>query len=121
MTRTAVDVRNGPEGARECFEPEGAAEAVEATLGVIQGRWKITIIFLLFANEVLRYSDFSRLIPDLSQRVLTKQLKALDGGGVVMRKVYPTVPPKVEYRLTARGLALCPALIALRDWRGKAD
>jgi DNA-binding HxlR family transcriptional regulator len=76
---------------------------------------------LLFAHEVLRYSDLFRLIPDLSQRVLTKQLKVLEEDGVITRKVYPTVPPKVEYRLTARGLALRPARTALRDWSGKAD
>ena len=118
MTRTALNVRYEPESARKCFEPGGAAEAVEATLSVIQGRWKITIVFLLFAHEVLRYSDFSRLIPDLSERVLTKQLKALEEDGLVTRTVYPTVPPKVEYRLTERGQGLRPALIALRDWMG---
>ncbi len=116
MTRTAMNVRNRPESARACFEPEGAAAAVEATLAVIQGRWKITIVFLLFAHEVLRYSDLLRLISGLSQRVLTKQLKVLEQDGVVTRHAYPTVPPKVEYRLTARGLALRPALSALRDW-----
>ena len=116
MTRTDLKVRTGPEGVHECFTPRGAAAAVESTLDVLQGRWKITIVFLLFAREVLRYSEFSRLIPELSQRVLTKQLKALEQDGVIVRTVYPTKPPKVEYRLSPRGLVLRPVLTALRDW-----
>jgi DNA-binding HxlR family transcriptional regulator len=116
MTRTAADVRSGPEGARPCLAPGGAAEAVEKSLAVIDGRWKIMIIFQLFAHGVLRYSEYGRLIPSLSQRVLTKQLRALEQDGIVSRTVYAEVPPRVEYRLTQRGEALRPALTALRDW-----
>jgi DNA-binding HxlR family transcriptional regulator len=99
------------------MQPGGAAEAVSQALDIIQGRWKIELLFWLFKYEAIRYSDFTRLIPDLSQRVLTKQLKALEEDGMVLRTVYPTVPPQVDYRLTEKGRMLQAALAALRNWQ----
>ena len=98
------------------MEPGGAADAVKQTLTIIQGRWKIEILFWLFRHEVVRYSDFGRLVPGLSQRILSKQLRALESDGVILRTVHPTVPPQVDYRLTDRGAGLLPALAALKDW-----
>ena len=74
------------------------------------------ILFHLFDGKVQRYSDFEKLIPDISQKMLAQQLRKLEADGIVQRKVYPQVPPKVEYRLTAWGQALCPALDALLNW-----
>jgi DNA-binding HxlR family transcriptional regulator len=62
---------------------------------------------------VQRYSDLEKLIPGISQKMLAQQLRQLETDGIVARKLYPQVPPKVEYRLTAWGQALCPALDAL--------
>lgn len=63
-----------------------------------------------------RYSDLEKLIPEISQKMLAQQLRKLEADGIVHRTVYPQVPPKVEYRLTDWGQALCPALDALLSW-----
>ena len=63
-------------------------------------------------------SDLEKLIPDISQKMLARQLEA---GGIVSRKIYPQVPPKVEYRLTAWGQALCPALDGLLSWSERRE
>lgn len=92
-----------------------AAEALEA-IKLLEGRWKLIILFHLFDGKVQRYSDFEKLIPGISQKMLAQQLRKLEADGIVQRKIYPQVPPKVEYRLTTWGQALCPALDALLNW-----
>ena len=96
--------------------PETAANGVTEALGFLDGRWKLIILFHLFDGKVQRYSDFERLIPGISQKMLAQQLRQLEGDGIVARKLYPQVPPKVEYRLTPWGQSLCPALDALLTW-----
>ena len=89
---------------------------LEDALKVLEGRWKALIIFHLFRAPVLRFSELRRAIPGVSQKMLIQQLRDLEANGVAVRKVYPEVPPKVEYALTAEGLALRPALVALKLW-----
>jgi DNA-binding HxlR family transcriptional regulator len=89
---------------------------LEDALKVIEGRWKMLILFHLFSAPVLRFSELRRVIPGISQKMLIQQLRDLERGGVVNRKVYPEVPPKVEYKLTRDGVALRPALRALKSW-----
>jgi DNA-binding HxlR family transcriptional regulator len=96
--------------------PESAALGVEAALRVLDGRWKLVILFHLFGGHVRRFSELERLIPAISQKMLAQQLRQLETDGVVLRTVYPEVPPRVDYRLTDRGQALCPALDALLGW-----
>lgn len=84
-----------------------------------RGRWKLLIVFHLFDGQVQRYSDLERLIPEVSQKMLAQQLRALEADGLVERTVYPQVPPRVEYRLTAWGQALCPALDGLLAWSAR--
>ncbi|MFG6110655.1 winged helix-turn-helix transcriptional regulator [Stenotrophomonas nematodicola] len=102
---------------RKAYTPETAASDVAAALDVLDGRWKLLILFHLFDGKIQRYSDLERLIPAISQKMLAQQLRALEADGIVERTVYPQVPPRVEYRLTAWGQALCPALDALLLWR----
>ena len=83
---------------------------------MLEGRWKMVIIFHLFARSVLRFSELERAMPGVSQKMLIQQLRDLERDGIVERQVYPQVPPKVEYRLTAWGQAMCPALDALLEW-----
>nr|WP_246505211.1 winged helix-turn-helix transcriptional regulator [Coralloluteibacterium stylophorae] len=83
---------------------------------LLEGRWKLLILFHLFGGQVQRYSELSRLIPGISEKMLAQQLRQLEADGLVHRTVYPQVPPKVEYRLTEWGQALCPALDALLGW-----
>lgn len=103
------------------YTPETAALGVEAVIRLLEGRWKLIILFHLFDGKVQRYSDFEKLIPGISQKMLAQQLRQLEADGVISRKIYPQVPPKVEYRLTEWGQALCPALDSLLKWAEKRD
>jgi DNA-binding HxlR family transcriptional regulator len=85
---------------------------VEATLEVIGGKWKALILFWL-RDQVW---DLRRKIPDISERMLTQQLRELEDDGIVHRKVYPVVPPKVEYSLTAYGRTLRPITDLMCKW-----
>lgn len=96
--------------------PATAASGIEGAIKLIEGRWKLVILFHLFGGAVLRFSDLERAIPTISQKMLIQQLRALERDGIVARTVYPVVPPKVEYRLTDWGQALCPALDAILTW-----
>ena len=100
----------------EDVTPDMAAVGVEAALRILEGRWKMVIIFHLFDKAVLRFSELERAIPAVSQKMLIQQLRELERDGIVGRRVYPQVPPKVEYRLTEWGQALCPALDSLLEW-----
>lgn len=93
-----------------------AAEGVEQALKLIEGRWKLVILFHLFGGQVLRFSDLERAIPAVSQKMLIQQLRQMERDGIVRRIVHHQVPPKVEYGLTEWGQALCPALDALLTW-----
>jgi DNA-binding HxlR family transcriptional regulator len=92
--------------------------AIEAALDVIGNKWKGIILFHLLA-EKKRFSELRRLIPSVTQRMLTLQLRELENDGIVSRKVYPEIPPKVEYSLTALGQTLNPILLQLREWGEK--
>jgi len=98
------------------YTPATAALGVEQVLRLLEGRWKLIILFHLFDGKVQRYSDLEKLIPGISQKMLAQQLRQLEADGIVSRKLYPQVPPKVEYRLTDWGQALCPALDAMLKW-----
>jgi DNA-binding HxlR family transcriptional regulator len=116
MTRTHEKVRDLREGEPQALTPVTAAQGVEDALKVIEGRWKLLILFHLFGGHVLRFSDLERAIPDISQKMLAQQLRQLEADGMVHRIVHPQVPPKVEYRLTDWGQSLCPALDSLLTW-----
>jgi DNA-binding HxlR family transcriptional regulator len=106
------EVSRDPHG----YTRETATEGLEAALRIIEGRWKLAILFRLFGGRVMRFSELERAIPEISQKMLIQQLRQMEADGMVRRTVYPEVPPKVEYRLTDWGQALCPALDALLLW-----
>jgi DNA-binding HxlR family transcriptional regulator len=116
MARTDKKVGYSPTGKLEDVTPDMAASGVEVALGMLEGRWKMIIIFQMFHSGTLRFSELERAIPAVSQKMLIQQLRELERDGIVFRKVYPQVPPKVEYGLTEWGGALCPALDALLEW-----
>lgn len=101
--------------------PSSAATGVEAAIKMIEGRWKLVILFHLFGGKTLRFSDLERSIPGISQKMLGQQLRGLEQDGIVVRIVHPQVPPKVEYHLTEWGQSLCPALDELLGWVEKRD
>lgn len=86
------------------------------TLSVIGGKWKLVIIYLLAENEPVRFNDLKRQIGAITYKTLSAQLKELEQDGMVERKEYPQIPPKVEYRLTAKARSLLPVLEGLCEW-----
>lgn len=89
---------------------------VEGALALIGGKWKGVILYHLFEEEVLRFNEIRRRLPSVTQRMLTSQLRELEADGFLTRKIYPEVPPKVEYRLTEHGRSLEPIIRALKSW-----
>ena len=104
----------------QCEDPKQQlvwAAATSEALRVLEGKWKIVIIFQLFAaRQPLRFSELERRVEGVNQKMLIQQLKDLEKDGIVIRKIYPQVPPKVEYALSDMGLALGPSIEALIDW-----
>jgi DNA-binding HxlR family transcriptional regulator len=88
---------------------------VETTLGLISGRWKVLVIYHLL-DGIKRFGELHRALPGISHRTLTKQLREMEAARLIKRKVYPEVPPKVEYSLTPLGESLKPVLLAMDDW-----
>lgn len=91
---------------------------VEATLEVIGGKWKVVILCHLDKGEK-RTSELKRLIPGITQKMLTQQLRELEEDGVVKRVIYEQVPPKVVYSLTEYGWSLKPILDTMCAWGEK--
>lgn len=90
-----------------------------ATLGVIGGKYKVMIIWFLYQNKILRYNELQKTIEGITPKMLISQLRELEDDGIIGRKVYPVVPPKVEYSLTAKGDSLIPILLEMRTWGEK--
>lgn len=88
---------------------------VEVTLDLIDGKWKGVILFHL-QNGLLRFGELRRLMPGITQRMLTKQLRALEDDNLITRKVYAEVPPRVEYALSPTGERLRPVIDILQSW-----
>ncbi len=92
---------------------------IELTLEILSGKWKALIIWNLHLHEIIRYNEFRRLMPSITQKMLTQQLKELEKYGILSRKVYPSVPPMVEYSLTETGQELIPIMEAMDLWGKK--
>ncbi len=88
---------------------------VEATLSLIGGKYKSLILWHLI-NNTLRFSQLQRLIPQATPKMLTQQLRELEADELIVRVVYPVVPPKTEYSLSERGQTIIPILDAMCDW-----
>lgn len=88
---------------------------VELTLGTLQGKWKILILWHL-RDATLRYSELRRALPKVTHKMLSQQLRELEADGLIHREVYPVVPPKTEYSLTSEGRTLIPVLTAMQQW-----
>ena len=88
---------------------------VETTLTLISSKWKVLIVRDLLAGTK-RFGELQRSVGNVSQKVLTAQLREMEEDGLVDRKVYPEVPPRVEYSLTELGRSLEPVLSALWNW-----
>lgn len=90
--------------------------AVDATMSVIEGRWKATILCKLMTKGPFRFNQLMKDMDGVSPRILTKQLREMEEDGLVNRTVYPEVPPRVEYSITPKGASLGPILVAMANW-----
>lgn len=86
-----------------------------AALAVLGGRWSLIVLYWL-AEGTQRFSDLQWLIPDVTQKMLTSTLRRLESAGLVDRRVYPEVPPRVEYSLSKHGRSAQPVIDAVRTW-----
>jgi DNA-binding HxlR family transcriptional regulator len=115
MARTHKKVRFLPKG-KPKHTVASAAKGMEEVLRILEGRWKLVILFHLFGGTVLRFSELRRAIPGVSEKMLIQQLRQMERDGIVRRFVHHQVPPRVDYSLTDWGQALCPGLDALLTW-----
>lgn len=89
------------------------------TLSVIGGKWKMLILYLLAEKQPVRFNEMKRIIGAITFKTLSSQLKELEADGMVIRKEYPQIPPKVEYSLTHKATTLLPVLEQLCEWGEK--
>jgi len=100
-----------------CIEEECLSDTgFSYTLSLINGKYKMTILYTLMEFKVVRFNEIKRYIGGISYKTLSSTLKELEADGLVHRKEYPQIPPKVEYSLTARGESLIPILDAMCEW-----
>lgn len=85
-------------------------------ISLINGKWKMHILFWLWKTNILRYSELKKSLGIVTHKMLSNQLKELEADGLIIRNEYPQVPPKVEYSLSEKGLSLMPVLQALCNW-----
>ncbi|WP_299529199.1 helix-turn-helix domain-containing protein [Ulvibacterium sp.] len=104
--------------ARKYIENPNACTLVH-TMNIIGNKWKPIIIYLL-SNGSLRFGRLNALIPTISKKVLTNQLKELENDGLLFRESFAEIPPRVEYSLTEKSIGLLPALKKLSEWANKA-
>jgi DNA-binding HxlR family transcriptional regulator len=120
MGSTDKKVRYAPKGKHIEYTSQTAAQSAQNVIRVVEGRWKLVILFQLFDSNCRRFSELERSIPGISQKMLIQQLRQLEADGVVTRIVHPVVPPRVEYQLTEWGQSLCPILDMLLHWAESA-
>ena len=91
-------------------------------ISLISGKWAIPILYrLIITNEPIRFGELKRALTPITQKELTKQLKLFEQKGLITRKLYPEVPPKVEYQITVLGKTLKPALVSIANWMEKYE
>lgn len=102
------------ENFEQIFDAEGCP--VRQILDRFSDKWSLLVLLVLNKKGILRFNELARLIGDVSQKMLTSTLRTLESNGLVSRKLYPEIPPRVEYRLTDLGKSMVPHVEALRQW-----
>ena len=113
-TNTEININANMQAKKDCHE-NGCP--VVLTLDMIGGKYKAVILWNLL-NNTLRFGELRKLIPQATPKMLTQQLRELEDDNLVIRTVYPVVPPKVEYSLTELGKSIEPILTAIYNWGG---
>ncbi|WP_446740843.1 winged helix-turn-helix transcriptional regulator [Sphingomonas sp. CFBP 13706] len=117
MEKHTIERNDGTDGSGNCVPLDADCPVLRA-VGVLGGKWKLHIVYHLIRN-VMRFGELQRAIPGVTQQMLTAQLREMEADGIVHRKVYAQVPPKVEYSLTEVGTGLRPLIDALVVWGQK--
>lgn len=99
-----------------CYLKDVGYEKFEKVVNMIGGKWKLRIIYVLALHEMLRYGELKRLLSPITHKMLATQLKELEKDGLVNRKAYEQIPPKVEYSLTKMGRDLKPVVKEMYHW-----
>lgn len=89
---------------------------VRYTLDILGGKWKLVILWHLFNDGIKRYGEIKKVLPEITHKMLSNQLKELESDGIIHREEYHQIPPKVEYSLTERGMTLLPVLNSISKW-----
>lgn len=89
---------------------------IRTVLGRFGDKWSILVIMKLSSKGKLRFNELNKLMPDVSQKMLTVTLRTLEADGLVSREIFPEIPPRVEYELTAMGFSLVPHIKGLAGW-----
>ncbi len=114
VTSTHLKVPAAAEDRKVCLGPDGAVADVTRVVRMIQGRWKLPILFRLFADSAMRSSQLMRDMPGISQKMLTQHLRALEKDRLIERIDFEENPPRVEYQLSDEGRKLMPVLFEAR-------
>jgi DNA-binding HxlR family transcriptional regulator len=93
-----------------------AFNSFEYAISLVGGKWKMSILYRLGLRDTLRYGELKRSFAGISHKMLSKQLKELEQDGLILRKEYPQVPPKVEYSISDKAITLMPILMSICDW-----
>jgi DNA-binding HxlR family transcriptional regulator len=101
---------------QQVSEDDGLATKLEASLQLVGDKYSLQILYLLLRNEAQRFVELENAIQGISPRTLSARLKHLEFHGLITRKAYPTIPPKVEYRTTEKGNGLVASITALANW-----
>lgn len=100
----------------ECKYEALGCDRICNALSLISGKWKLKLLYLIGYYETIRYGELKRQASPITHKILSNELKALEKDGLIQRKEYPQIPPKVEYSLTQKGYGLLPLFDALYDW-----
>ncbi|MCO7176268.1 winged helix-turn-helix transcriptional regulator [Sporolactobacillus kofuensis] len=90
--------------------------AKEFTLSMFSGKWKIVILYHLGIDGIYRFGELKRLLPQASNKMLTKQLREMEADGIISRTIYPEIPVRVDYSITDLGQSLIPIIVAMYEW-----
>lgn len=111
-----TNIENQSVVAEEKFVFDENSCPVTATMKVLGGKWKPILINAIYLTAPARFGELKRSVKGITQSMLTQQLRELEDDGLITRKIYAEIPPKVEYTLTEFGLTLSPIMLSMAKW-----
>lgn len=111
---TNIDVQNLTIDKNRIFDEESCP--VTATMQVLGGKWKSILVNAIYLTSPARFGELKRSVKGITQSMLTQQLRELEEDGIISRKIYAEIPPRVEYTLTEFGMTLSPIMLSMAEW-----